>query len=457
MTRPGAGRGRGAGALGAALGWLALGQAACSGGQKGATDAARLHGVDGQPDVSALTDASASTDVSPAPVPDDGRPADARRDATPGVDAKPDGPGPDAAAPCAVGPEWPCPGGTCVLATARAGEVVSIAGYDLLSVPEPPLRVASQPGRTLLSRSPTYATAPAVLYRDVLAPAPLSNRLFLLHANAGTRPAKLALVVENSPGGQLAAFSVTRHAFSAPGTDLPAIGQSVLRAFLGSGAGASGVLAPGEVRLVDPGLDAVAIPPGQLVHALYELQAEPGMRAWITMLGAGEPSTFSYMTPPRAMRDGLSYRGTFDTPDRQVKIHDACALDTRGGVRKIRLGGNTVQLPAVGGWDDLDGSPERLYGDYGARLVVTLEPRAGDGRRLAVLLEPRSPPYAGVVEVATGGSAPVRIDVPGTGRIESLDQAALLARVPGGTTVTIVWHSPGGAVMPVDLLLVPVP
>ncbi len=440
-----------------ALAALLLGTA-CSGSRGAAADAARLHAPDAPVDAFAWADGSpdARGDALGPDAPG-ARPDAGRRDAPPALDAKPDGPGPDAAAPCAVGPEWACPGGTCALATARAGEVVSLAGYDLLTVPEPPLRVAGQPGRTILSRSPVYATAPSVLYRDVLAPAPLSNRLFLLHANAGTRPAKLALVVENSPLGQAAVFTVTRHAYSAPGTDLPAMGQSVLRDFLASSPGASGVLAPGEVRLVDPGLDAVVIPPGQLVHALYDVQAEPGLRAWITMLGAGEPSTFSYMTPVHAMRDTIGTRGTFDSPDRQIKIDDACALDTRGGVRKIRLGGNTVQLPAVGGFDDLEGLPEYLYGDYGARLAVTLEPRAGDGRRLAVLLEPRSPPYAGVVEIATGGSAPVRIDVPATGRIESIDQAALLARVPGGTTVTIVWYSPGGAVMPVDLLLVPVP
>ncbi|MBI1945535.1 MAG: hypothetical protein HYS27_07555 [Deltaproteobacteria bacterium] len=421
--------------------------------------AALLVGVgSGCPTVTVLDAGVLDAGVLDAGVVDDAGPHDAGEDGGSdadagiddgGADAGDEDAGPaDAGAPdagCgAAGPAVPCPG-----CSAPAGAIVDLGGFQSTSAPEAPL-VRTDGERVLLfSDSPETPTTSGLLLSAVVPSG--SARVVLYHVNGYAGGDKKVSVVVENDGAAAVSAHLERFAVPPPSTSYVAQGQAAVRDFLGAANAADKTIpAMGAALLLVENLDAIAVAPGELLHAIIDVRFDGPVRVRVVMLDATSDTLASYASLAALPRD-VHDRGSFAGADRRLAL-DGCAWSD--GAQRVRVGADTLLLPDPRGVDELTGSSAVLRGHYGTLVSVALPITAVDR---AVLLVPRAGSYAGAARVTVGAGAPVVVDLPAAGSLDSNTTGALLGLVPAGAEALIETMPAGGSSLPVDLVVLPLP
>ncbi len=402
-------------------------------------------------DAGALADAGAFTDAGEADGgPADGGPADAGAVDTGPPDSGATDSGMAAAdagcLPLDGGPS-PCGGAGC-LASAAPGSVVSLGGLDLGALPILSVAAvaAADAGTLVFSDDPETFQGPGILYEDTVGPGPV--RLFVYHVNGGTAAAKLGVVLANA-GAATVTAGVAASGLAGPSGAYVYVGKKAAERWMASNGGTEVPVAAGSAAVLDPALDGLAIPGGDLVNAIYDLDLSGPLEVVVAALPGGADTLASYgglsVLPAQHAR-----RGTFFPDD--VVATPACPYDTAWGTVRLPLGVPGFGGLPIAGTDATTGAAVTLAGAYGVRTLVDLGWIASGGGSLALLLAPRGGDYAGAV-LLPGGI----VDLPsGTATLGDPTEAIVAGRFgPPGSALPVVWTLPGGSSSPVDLLLVP--
>ncbi|OGQ13302.1 MAG: hypothetical protein A2138_28035 [Deltaproteobacteria bacterium RBG_16_71_12] len=342
------------------------------------------------------------------------------------------------------GPDVPC--AEC---SAALGTVVDLGGFQSTSAPEAPLVRTDAERMLLFSDSPEAPSTSGLLFRADVPAGPA--RVVLYHVNGyGGGDKKVSVVVENQ-GSSAVTAHLERFAVPPPSTSYVEQGQAAVRAFLGADNPADKTVpADGAALLLLDNLDAIAVAPGELIHAIVDVTFDGPVGVRVVMLDAGSDTLASYQSLAALPRD-VHDRGTFAGADRRLELV-GCAWPS--GAQRVRVGADTALLPDPRGVDELTGADAVLRGHYGTLVSIVLP--AGASER-AVLLVPRAGSYAGAARVTVGAGAPVVVDAPASGAVTNNTTAALLGIFPPGSAGLVELVPAGGSSLPVDLVVLPLP
>ncbi|MHB1845426.1 MAG: hypothetical protein ACYCWW_11400, partial [Deltaproteobacteria bacterium] len=369
------------------------------------------------------------------------------------------GPGAGQDAGCAIdgGALGPCSGSGCPWAAANPGDVVSLDGLDVTSLPELPLSAAAAPdaGTLVFSDDPETFPSSGLLYADTVGPGAV--RLFVYHVNGTSIAKKLSVVLENDDPSNPVTVTVISRALSGPSTNYLYAGKVAVERWLAQTPGATVSVPAGAAALLDPTLDATSMGPGDLVNFIADLELSAPLRVVVVALDATTDTLSAYaglQTLPR----GSHQRGTFSPS--QVLATLPCPLDTADGAFRVALGTAGPASVAILGTDATTGQSETLSGQYGVLDALSFRVTSSDGRELALLLSPRGGDYGGAALLSGPGQPAGVLGLPAA--MPSLGDPtlaiALALLTPGGQSPLsfgLTWSLPGGSSGPVDLVVVP--
>lgn len=331
------------------------------------------------------------------------------------------------------------PGLAAALAAAGAGDLVNIEDFPIMFLPEIRPQRRDGGGSLLFSDSPEYVDRPGILYKGT-ATGPV--RLYYYHVNELERPARVAVIAENT-GSERARFTLYRQV-TAAGGDWIRLGRKVVAGYLEEEEGkpapkpvAEYTLAPGERVWLNQGPEFAPAPPGQLLHGILEGKAGGALTFSFIILPEGEDPLapdlpLEYLEPVR-----VHDRGTFPADSRHLTVK-------AGSLGAVMLA-DWFSDPFLSGRDEVKGLPATLIGNYGLtyRLRVEFE------RPAFLLWAPVGGPHQGAVWV--NGNV---IQAPRE-YVEPYRQAVFLGLYPAGGRAEIRWMPPGGSWMPVELVIIP--
>ncbi|HUJ62339.1 MAG TPA: hypothetical protein VLX92_27720 [Kofleriaceae bacterium] len=320
--------------------------------------------------------------------------------------------------------------------SAQPGDVVSMSGLDEGDLPCVPALVCAPAGAAtlLFSDDPESPSSDGVLYADTFGPG--RARLYVYHVNGGSAPRKFPVVVLNQNASD-AHVTIARAARGGPSSDYVDVGKAVAAAWMAS-TGQTVVTVPAGTRVVlDAELDGEHAATGELVHAIFDIDADAPVKLSIVSVLAGEDAAAITASLPLLPADGLHDRGTF--PGADVWLAGAAGGEG-ASARHLRLGAGVTE-PVLAGTDATTGAPAMLHGNYGVayRLLVAAQAQLG------VAASPRGGSWAGAL-----GPTPLPS---GTGGLASTSDAIWLATVPAGAG-ELALMSGGGSSLPVDVLVI---
>ena len=343
------------------------------------------------------------------------------------------------------------------LSTAKPGEIVKVQG-SLSDIPARALSIQAAPGPVLLlSDQPERFPGDGVALQERVEPGPV--RLYLYHLASGAGKT-ITVVIENlSEENLYARFS--RRAVPPASRDYYHVAQAALLEYLGSSSSLTRWVSPRGRAVLDEELDARTVPPGALVHAIYEFELDQPARISVLQRGPGEDSAAILGKLPHLQTThGGAGRGTFKTADFEVTA--PAAYDTASGPARLAVADGKLDH-WVEGTDALSGRPSRDTGNYGTLYRFKLQRRSTDGRALALVMSGNILQSGGMCKglgtaVKVGGDV---VAVPGSGSLSGpFPEAVVLQKYPPlkageSGTIEFVYSPPGSACLPTPLLLIP--
>ena len=158
-------------------------------------------------------------------------------------------------------------------------------------------------GTLIFSDSPEYVKQAGILYTDELDG---EARVLFYHLNQIKRPAKIALLMENT-GERAAVIQLTRRGVSRPGEDYLAVGKATQAAYFSDGQKTEKLtIGTGEKKLLMPELESLIMQPEQRPGASFRSYL-PG--------GARRDSLQPYRADPAEGRAASARHVSRDEPD----------------------------------------------------------------------------------------------------------------------------------------------
>lgn len=338
------------------------------------------------------------------------------------------------------------------LASASQGSVVGLAGLNAAYLQDIPNLTRTWSGPKLFfSDSPESPKGSGNLYIDSFA-ANTPVRCYLYHANGATTNKKFNLVVRNL-GTATATVQRTKAGLAGPTTNYIYAGKVCTQRYMQSTGLSSLTVAPNQCVVLDSSMNAITAAPGQLVHGIYDIQANQPIKVYALVT---DPSTNAASVAPSLAvlaRDGHD-RGTFPFAD---KIVDA-PIFTSGGMYQIKLCDNSADANAVG-VDAVTGLSSTLNGNYGIMYRFHFTAYGDDGRKLGLMLNPRGGALGNAVNCAAGltpsGTALVP---PGTAYLNLQTEAGVTSKYQpssSGSDIWMQWMPAGSSNLPAKLLITP--
>lgn len=322
-------------------------------------------------------------------------------------------------------------------------------------------------GTLIFSDSPEYVKQAGILYTDELDG---EARVLFYHLNQIKRPAKIALLMENT-GERDAVIQLTRRGVSRPGEDYLAVGKATQAAYFSDGQKTEKLtIGTGERKLLMPELEALIMQPEQLIYGIADFSASAPVRLSVLICPAENDAIRYSRIAPILPKDEQRLRGTFQGMNRTIRARDSYDPGKDGTVY-FTIGDDRTDR-FLTGIDATDGSLVTNFGNYGVlyRVEVPIEGR----RPLRAMLNPIGGAYAGVMRVQTAEKATARIvptplrgtsfgdgvknPIPMRGDTPILDPGAAVAdlgfyqRTRG---ISFEFSPPGASNLPTRIILMP--
>lgn len=354
-----------------------------------------------------------------------------------------------------VGSELDCDGGpapssvlTGALAASTRGELYD-AGSEVGDAVCMPVRSCVSDGAPTLifSDEPEYVDGDGVLYAEMAAPG--RYRLYIYHVNDDSSPRRFTAVALNQ-GNMATSLTVEKAAMTAPSASYLNVGRAVAAAYYTATGKPAQSIQPNQRVVIDPDLDALVADPGELIHAILEVQIGGPLK--ISIVSVGEDDDAAVVTAGLSLLPdtGLHVRGTFPLADRLLLARHV------SGLGRLRLGGDRVFDPDLQGTSFVDGTNVTLAGNFGVTYDVRIiEPQA----ELALLLNPRAGAWAGAMFGSAGVDANaglVALPDPGL-TADDNEEAISLGRYTSGISIGTKLLTAGGSSLPVHVVAVPMP
>ncbi len=324
-------------------------------------------------------------------------------------------------------------------AAALPGDVVSLAGLDEGNLPCSPVVVCRPPNAAtmLFSDDPESPTSDGVLYADTVGIGRV--RIYVYHANGGAALRKFTVVVLNQNAND-AHVTIKKKGTATPSTDYVGVGKSVAAAWLDSDL-STAVLVPAGTRvLLDADLDGMHATKDQLVHAIFDVEADANVKISVVSVLAATDAVTATAGLPLLPDDAAHDRGTFPGADLALLVSGAPQ-----GARHLRLGANVTE-PDLGGTDKTTGKAKTLGGNYGVLYTVSVATKTG----FSALLSPRGGEWGGVARVAPMTSA---VLMPSAQTSLGATTSAILLGTFGAGTSSFSLVTAGGSNTPLDVVL----
>ncbi len=319
--------------------------------------------------------------------------------------------------------------------TPQSGDVVSLDGVDVASLPCMPLFVCRPDGAAtmMFSDDPESVSDAGVLYADTFGPG--RARLYVYHVNAGASARKFPVVALNQ-GSADAHVTIVQRGSADPTTDYIDAGKTAAAAWLASSEATVVTVPAGQRVLLDAALDAEHAATNELVHAIFDVEVDAPVKLSIVSVLASEDAAAVTASLPLLPNDGQHDRGTFPGADLVL-------VGSAGGgpsLRSVELGDGVTEaeLPGV---DATTGSAATLHGNYGVRYTFATT-AVGELRWAA---SPRGGDWAGAI--AGSAVAPLPTAAGGLG---TTTQAVWLATAVTG----FVMITAGASSLPLDVLVI---
>ena len=335
---------------------------------------------------------------------------------------------------------------TSALATAGAGDVVSMAGMDEQTAPCLPVVVCSPADAPtmLFSDSPESPSQDGVLYADTV---PAGRyRLYVYHANGGATVRKFPIVALNS-GAAPAKITIVRRGLATPSTQYVSVGKSVLVDWFTDRAPVDVAVPAGTRVLLDDALDQLHAAQNELVHAIYDVVTDAPLKLSVVSVVATADAATTTAGLSLLPRDVTHQRGTFAGADVLIAAAKGAALDggpgQQPGVQRLRLALDEVE-DTLQGVDSTTGVKQTLLGNYGMLYRFAL----GLPSPATAAISARGGGWGGVMRGAGAAAA-----LPSaTEQLATTTDAVVVGPAGGAGEIRLV--SGGGSNLPIDFFLV---
>ncbi|WP_157448827.1 hypothetical protein [Deinococcus peraridilitoris] len=293
---------------------------------------------------------------------------------------------------------------------ADAQSLRSTPDPNVLSYPNVNAEVSSDATPLLMSNSPETPRQSGLLYRDTTQG---EARVVAYHANGLGVRARLVVLARNVSAQPVSLTTRRRGTAMTHGPD-PLTGQRTLLRYFASRALPSGLLAPGEARLL---YTSEPLPLGAVASAMLDVHSTGATRISVVLLASDRPLTPETLDAlPVLTRDAHHQRGTFPGANRTLRIV------LPGETARVTLG-HADDL-TLSGQDALSGDQQVLRGHFGVQY--TLEVQGAANSQLGI--SARGGAYRGVLNVEDGART-----------------AALLvgagAALKDASTPALLWHA----------------
>ncbi|HMM19480.1 MAG TPA: copper amine oxidase [Selenomonadales bacterium] len=321
---------------------------------------------------------------------------------------------------------------------------------DILKLPEWQVTSSTYGGKLLLSDSPEFVTADAILYQDKVEG---DVRLFFHHVNSSPSPKRLVVLLEND-GAAPANITVYQYGIGGPGLDWMAIGKAAQTAYL-AGGNIYLVKVPAHgAEQLSTGLGETQVRPNMLVNGIFDFKADRPVTVKVLMMPVtGDIRKFARRAPV-APPDQYQLRGTFEGKDRllvPLKVYNP----SEHGPVALTLADNYLDQYAEG-VDATTGARVVNYGNYGIVYRIFL-PSDGQGK-IAYFLNPRGGDYAGAMGIKYRHVAGAPVPTPEARTAfgaDKLTDFAQLGRFGAGESLWLTFSPPGASNLPVKLVILP--
>jgi len=334
------------------------------------------------------------------------------------------------------------------LADSNRGELFDV-GNEIDDAACLPVRscVSDAAPTLIFSDEPEYVDADGVLYAEMAQPG--RYRLYIYHVNDGASPRRFTAVALNQEA-MTTSLTVEKTALTAPSSSFLNVGRTVAAAYYGATGKPAQAIAPSQRVVIDSDLDALVADPGELIHAIIELQISGPLK--ISIVSVPENADAAVVTAALSLLPdtGLHVRGTFPLADRLLLSRHA------SGLGRLRLGDNLAFDPDLVGTSFVDGTTVTLPGNFGVTYDVRIiEPTV----ELAVLLNPRAGAWAGAMFGSAGLDANGGlVALPNQGLVaDASDEVISLGRYTTNISIGMKLLTAGGSSLPVHIVAMPLP
>jgi hypothetical protein len=202
--------------------------------------------------------------------------------------------------------------------------------------------------------------------------------------------------------------------------------------------------------VVDSDLDALVADPGELIHAIIEVQISGPLKISIVSVAEDDDAVLVTAGLNLLPDTGLHVRGTFPLADRLLLARHV------SGLGRLRLGGDQAFDPDLNGTSFVDGTNVTLSGNFGVTYDVRIIEPATE---LAVMLNPRAGAWAGAMFGSAGIDANAGlVALPNMGlTADDSDEVIALGRYTSAISIGTKLLTAGGSSLPVHFVAMPLP
>jgi hypothetical protein len=339
---------------------------------------------------------------------------------------------------------------------AYPGETVAVAPDPTGAVSPTPCQVQATGPTLLFSDDPERVPGPGILYRATVSGA---VRILLFHVNASAQPLHMGVLMSN-PGRAPVQVLALQVGTAGPGRDPLEVGKQAEHLWFLPHPLYTYTLLGHQSWFLDGPLVDIAVPPGETLAAVYQLQTTAPVTFTLVAQTAPSLSLAGLRVLPNssvAGTLGTPMRGTFPSADLTCSVKAAVPSTD---MLAVRLGAPGSFLH---GTSTVDGGVATVdAGNYGVvyhlHLVLT-EGLATPDDFYALLLEAQGGPFAGIASIAANGQTdpavvPLPVNQPqldGPGEAAMLGTVRLYPLIP--TTLDLSWMPAAGSTLPVQLLV----